>query len=54
MMIDSPDLGIAHQPITETYGDAVSSQRPIRMIFRDLIHVFGVARVDSIAFLDIG
>lgn len=49
-LVDSPNLGIAHQPLAETHGDTVSSELSVAVLFGNGVHVRGCASLDGIPF----
>lgn len=44
-----PDFRVAHEPIAESYGNAVSCQGAVTVVFRDGIHVSGIGRGDCVS-----
>lgn len=46
-----PDFRVAHEPVVETNGESVRCELPVRVLFRDGVHVLGAACSDGVALL---
>ena len=46
---DSPDLGVSHEPVRESYCETVSLERRVVVLSGNGIHVGGVGVFDSVS-----
>jgi hypothetical protein len=47
--VEVADLGVAHEPVGESYREAVRGDGPVRVVARDRVHVRRVACGDRVA-----
>lgn len=47
--MDSPDLGVSHEPVRESDGETVGLERGVRVVGGDGVHVGGVGVLNRVS-----